>query len=252
MIIGSKIEKHAILSSTNSHSTELLKRQKPAEGTVIQAGFQSGGRGQGSNHWESEADKNLLFSVILYPDMVPAQDQFLLSVFFSLGIADFTAKETDNTCIKWPNDIYVNDDKIAGILIENAISGSNTDHTIAGAGININQKVFSEEIPNPTSLTLLTGKYYDTDKCLGDLLGYLDRRYKQLIKGETDLLRSDYLERLYKRGQKQKFKDNEGIFTGTIEGVNGTGQLKIKADDGSNRVYSFREVEFIKQPLPSR
>ncbi len=186
MIIGSNIIFHNELISTNTCAALLLKQQKPPEGTVIHANFQTAGKGQKGNIWVSEAGKNLLFSIILFPDMIKPEEQFGISMAISLGICDFLNKLIPVCSIKWPNDIYAGDDKIAGILIENSIRGGNIESSIAGIGLNINQVIFPSYLPNPVSLKLITGKEHDPDYCLNELLSSLDKRYKMLISRPSD------------------------------------------------------------------
>ena len=147
MIIGSKLLFFENLPSTNSHAASLLRDNKVSEGAVIYTNYQSAGRGQGGNKWESEENKNLLISIVLFPSMISPADQFLLSMAVSLGICDFLDRYISAISIKWPNDIYVKNDKIAGILIENSIMGDHIENTIAGIGININQEKFMSDAP---------------------------------------------------------------------------------------------------------
>ena len=169
MIIGSKLIFLKNLPSTNTYAASLVKEKEVSEGTIIYTNYQSAGRGQGWNKWESEENKNLLISIILFPSMIKPAEQFLLSMAVSLGICDFLDLYTTTISIKWPNDIYVNNDKIAGILIENSIMGDLIEHTIAGIGININQSKFLSDAPNPVSLTNLTGGQFDLSQCLSQL-----------------------------------------------------------------------------------
>jgi len=140
MIIGSDIIHYDSLSSTNSTAWLMVREKELPEGTVISANFQTAGKGQHGNRWESERGKNLLFSIILYPSSVSPDEQFLISMSISLGICDFLKHFLSDIKIKWPNDIYVNGGKIAGILIENSIIGQTIEYTVAGIGININRK----------------------------------------------------------------------------------------------------------------
>ena len=128
----------------------------------------------------------------------------------------FLTSYTSAISIKWPNDIYVKNDKIAGILIENSIMGDQIENTIAGIGININQTEFASDAPNPVSLASLTGKQYDLNDCLIQLASDLDKRYKFLISGDFDLIRLDYISRLYRYKQWSKFRDVNGLFRGRI------------------------------------
>ena len=245
MIIGSRHLFFKNLPSTNSYAASLIKENKAHEGAVISTNYQSAGRGQGGNKWESEEGKNLLISVILFPSMIAPEDQFLLSMAVSLGICDFLERYTSGISVKWPNDIYVNNDKIAGILIENSIMGESIEHTIAGIGININQTTFCSDAPNPVSLTNLTGKQYDLAVCLDQLISDLDKRYKLLIGEESVDVRHDYLSRLYRHNQWCKYKDINGPFTGCLLNVTTSGRLNVEREDGRVNVYSFKEIDFI-------
>lgn len=245
MIIGSKLFFYENLPSTNSHAGALLKNSEMPEGAVIYTNYQSAGRGQGGNRWESEENKNLLLSIILFPSMIRPEDQFLLSMTVSSGICDFLKHFDLTGSIKWPNDIYVKDDKIAGILIENSTLGQQIEHSIAGIGININQTEFRSDAPNPVSLSLLTGIQYDLKICLEQLTGNLDIRYKQLISADFEVIRSDYLARLYRKDQWHEYRDTGGVFRGRISDVTNEGRLRIEKADGRSGEYSFKEIDFI-------
>jgi BirA family biotin operon repressor/biotin-[acetyl-CoA-carboxylase] ligase len=245
MIIGSRLLFFKDLPSTNSYAATLIKEKEVVEGSIVSANYQSAGRGHGGNKWESEEDMNLLISIVLFPLMILPADQFLLSMALSLGICDFLDRHTPAVSIKWPNDIYVINDKIAGILIENSIMGDKIEHTIAGIGININQTKFPGDVPNPVSLTSLTGKNYDLNDCLSHLSAGLDKRYKSLIAGETELIKRDYISRLYRQNEWSKYQDSKGIFTGRISDVNNSGRLSVERENGIVNEYCFKEIEFI-------
>ncbi|TAL80863.1 MAG: biotin--[acetyl-CoA-carboxylase] ligase, partial [Bacteroidetes bacterium] len=136
MIIGSKLYFFESLPSTNIHAALILKNEKVPEGSIVYTNYQSAGRGQIGNKWESENGKNLLISIILFPSMIIPVNQFFISMTLSLGICDFLKRHIPSCSIKWPNDIYVNNDKIAGILIENSIIDNKIENTIAGIGLN--------------------------------------------------------------------------------------------------------------------
>lgn len=244
MIIGSEMVFCKNAGSTNSYASGLIRTGHVSEGTVVHTNFQSAGRGQKGNRWESEDGKNLLFSVILYPTMVGPADQFIISIFISLGICDFLKTLLPGCRVKWPNDIYYGDDKIAGILIENSITGDEIVNSIAGIGLNINQEEFPEDIPNPVSLKMLTGEEHDTRLCLQKLTASLDRRYKQVISGEWDELRKEYILSLYRLNQWSRFKSADGIFEGRIISVTETGCLQIEKKPGNKMEFAFKEIEF--------
>jgi BirA family biotin operon repressor/biotin-[acetyl-CoA-carboxylase] ligase len=245
MTIGSKLLFFKDLPSTNSQAALLLREQEVPEGAVVHTNFQSAGRGQGGNKWESEENKNLLISIILFPSMINPTDQFLISMAVSLGICDFLDQYTSSISIKWPNDIYVKNDKIAGILIENSIMEDKIEYTIAGIGINLNQTAFLSDAPNPVSLAILTGKQYNLNDCLLQLTSDLDKRYKFLISGDLDLIRLDYISRLYRYKQWSRFRDINGLFKGRILNVSDTGRLRIEREDRTITEYAFKEIEFI-------
>lgn len=244
MIIGSSFLFCKDIESTNSFASGLLQSESVAEGTIIYTNFQPAGRGQKGNRWESEDGKNLLFSIVLFPTMVRPEDQFIISIFISLGISDFLKMFIPNCKIKWPNDIYAGDDKIAGILIENTIISNSIVNSIAGIGLNINQQIFPEELPNPVSLKILTGKEYDRDQCLKQLASCLDTRYKQVISGSWEELRNQYISSLYQLNIWRRFRSEKGIFEGRIVSVTEAGCLKIEEMAGKIREFAFKEIEF--------
>jgi BirA family biotin operon repressor/biotin-[acetyl-CoA-carboxylase] ligase len=244
MIIGSRLIYCKKIESTNTHASGLIQSDSVSEGTIIYSDYQSAGRGQKGNRWVSEEGKNLLFSIVLYPLMVQPVDQFIISIFVSLGICDFLKTVVPDCKIKWPNDIYAGDDKIAGILIENSIISNTIVNSIAGIGLNINQEEFPEEIPNPVSLKLITGKEHDPNFCLKQIAGFLDFRYKQVISGNWDLLRNEYITSLYMLNRWHRFKSGTGLFDGRIVSVTDSGCLRIEEPTGNFREFSFKEIEF--------
>lgn len=245
MIIGSNLFFYKNLSSTNNVAIELLKERELPEGSVIYADFQTSGKGQPGNRWESEEGKNLLLSIILYPSSVSPVEQFLLSMTISLGLCDFIDRHYEGSKIKWPNDIYVKNDKIAGILTENSLMEYTIENSVAGIGFNINQEKFPPEIPNPVSLKLLTGQEYDTDTCLKELLSDLDKRYKQLLYGNRDELRGEYINHLYRFNEYHNYRAEEREFKGKIIDISFSGLLSIEEKNGKIREFSFREIDFV-------
>ena len=245
MIIGSKYIFRQNLSSSNSYAAKLLKTEAVQEGTIIYTNFQAAGRGQTGNSWESEDGKNLLISLILYPFMIKPSDQFIISKIISLGICDYLRQHTANVSIKWPNDIYVNNDKIAGILIEASIIRDEIENIIVGIGLNINQKKFKSDAPNPVSLGLITGEKYNIEECLKSLSAFLDRRYKQLLQEKRSAIDREYLTTLYRYEEWSEYSDTNGSFEGRIISVNASGRLQIEDHRGRIYEYGFKEVEFL-------
>lgn len=245
MIAGTNVRHFEKVSSTNTVAAAMLREQAPAEGTVITASYQESGRGQPGNSWESEPGKNLLMSIILYPVMVSLADQFIISRMVSLAVYDLVSGYSKAAAIKWPNDIYIRDDKIAGILIENSIMGETLGSSIAGIGLNINQDVFRSGAPNPVSLRQVTGRELDLDTVTDDLIAALDRRYAMVINGKAALLESEYHNALYRAGEWHRFSDETGEFEGMIEGVMHDGMLSVRKRNGVSRLYAFREIDYI-------
>jgi len=245
MIIGSKVLFCENIESTNTFTSALLQNEPVAEGTIIHTNFQLAGRGQRGNRWESEEGKNLLFSIVLYPDKVTPWDQFIISMFISLGICDFLEMFIPGCKIKWPNDIYAGDDKIAGILIENSIEGESVLNSVAGIGLNVNQVKFPDDIPNPVSLKMLTGEEHDLDFCLREIAIRLDKRYKQLISGNRKAIRDDYISSLYRLNEWHNYHTIYGTLSGKIISVDNSGSLQIEDEQHKIHKFKFKEMEFI-------
>ena len=245
MIIGSQLLYYDTLSSTNTTALQMISDEEPAEGTVVYAGYQTAGKGCGKNNWESERNKNLTFSIILYPQYILAEEQFILSESLSLGICDFISRYLPSCSIKWPNDIYTEDKKIAGILIENSLLGSSLKSSVAGIGLNINQTVFPDSIPDPVSMKLLTGKDFDLNIILQELLSDLDKRYKQLLYGDREIIKQEYTSSLYRYEEWHNYKSSDRIFKGRITGISDQGHLIMEDQKGDIIKYSFKEIAYL-------
>ena len=232
------------LTSTNTYAQTLLRTEDVPEGTVIRAAYQTSGRGQMGNTWESDHGKNLLFSVILMPGRIEPSSQFLISMSVSLAVTDFLGKYVNDCKIKWPNDIYIRSDKIAGILIENSLMNDIIATSVAGIGINLNQKYFPANAPNATSLSIVTGNEYNTDECYKELISDLDRHYSNLRQENAEKIRKDYLSRCYKLDEWNIFTDLNGKFEGRIIDIRTDGPAVIEDKKGKRREYYFKEVEF--------
>ena len=245
MIIGSNLLFFQNLPSTNAHTFDLLKKSKLPEGTILYTNYQSAGKGYSGNKWESEDGKNLLISIILYPSFIKPEDHFLISMVISLGVCDFLMRFIPECSIKWPNDIWVNNDKIAGLLLESSLTGNQIEFTVAGIGLNINQQRFLSNAPNPVSLNQLTGVNYDLPSSLEILASDLDKRYKQLIGGNYGQIKKEYISKLYRLNRWHEFRDKNGLYRGRVLTVGDYGRLIIEKQNGKISEYSFKETEFI-------
>lgn len=215
------------------------------EGTILWADFQSSGRGQRGNSWESEKSKNLTFSIIFHPSSIKANQQFLISQVVALGVAKFLSKYTDNISIKWPNDIYWKEKKICGILIENQLGDNTIIHSIAGIGININQTNFVSDAPNPVSLKLITRNDYSLATLIEEVQLSILSYYKKLQDGEIDFIRNDYKNNLFRKEGFYPYNDGMTNFYAEIQDILDSGILILKDKNGLERSFAFKEVKYI-------
>jgi len=243
-MIGSIVHRIHETDSTNNYAANQLLTKRLPEGVVFIADSQIVGRGQASSSWESEPNKNLTFSILLYPDFLAISRQFELSKAISLGVADFLNDQTQRVSIKWPNDIYLENRKVAGILIENSIRINKISSSIIGIGLNINQQMFLSDAPNPVSLSQMTGKTYNLNESLSDLCLKINIRYSQLFNGEFNRIDQDYTQMLFRRGTWSLYSDENGDFEGKILGVDSIGRLRIETKSGKINNYQFKEVSF--------
>ncbi len=233
------------LSSTNEKLNELLKESDLPEFSVVLTPNQTAGKGQTGNSWESEKGKNITISILLKPLFLEPQNQFYISKIISLAIVDTLDESGIRTTIKWPNDIYVDDKKIAGILIENSIMGESVSTSIAGIGLNLNQERFISDAKNPVSVHNITNETKSIDDTLNSLLHNLLKWYTALIDDELEKIDSEYLGRLYRKEGLHRFKDARSVFSAKISGVETSGILVLTNPAGEKRKYAFKEVEFL-------
>ena len=223
---------------------------RPSAPIAVVAEYQTAGRGCGTNTWESERGKNLTFSLLLHPTEaliggdatkpLPAARQFAISERISIALCETLEHYIYNKVeIKWPNDIYVEGKKIAGILIENRLQGDRIKDSIIGIGLNVNQQVFHSDAPNPVSLRQLLGHDVDREALLHEYL-----RLVQAVP-TTGTMRINYWNRLYQRLVQSWYSDQNGRFQATITGVEPDGRLVMTDSDGRERRYAFKEVTFI-------
>jgi BirA family biotin operon repressor/biotin-[acetyl-CoA-carboxylase] ligase len=231
--------------STNLLLNSWCNEKTVAQFTTVIAGFQTAGRGQRGNKWESDEGMNLLFSTVLYPIFLAVRQQFLLSQIISLAVKEVLDSFSEGFSIKWPNDIYHCDKKIAGILIENDLSGNTISRTIVGTGLNINQEAFHSDAPNPISLRQITGTVHDRKDILQAVMLRLMEYYNQLSNGETEEISSRYLASLYRSRGMHTYTDASGEFQAEIFTVSPEGYLWLKDDKGALRKYAFKEVQYI-------
>jgi BirA family biotin operon repressor/biotin-[acetyl-CoA-carboxylase] ligase len=234
------------LASTNDFAKELLSQKTTnADITIIVAQDQTKGRGQSGSYWESEKGKNLTLSIIIKPVSIRPDQQFYVSMAVSLAIKACLNHFIENVFIKWPNDIYCKHKKICGILIENSLCDDRIESSIVGIGLNVNQTVFSDWIPNPTSLNREKGEEFDIADVQKQLLASFEHYYEKLINGAFEAIHYEYLCSLYLKDSNSMFKDNDGDFSGHIVSVTDQGMIEIVKEHTETRKYAFKEVQYL-------
>ena len=226
------------LDETDSTNRWLREAGLKEQAVCVWTDYQTAGRGCGTNQWESERGKNLTFSMLIHPDGMPATRQFHLSMAISLAICEVLGQHIGDLSIKWPNDIYWRNGKIAGILIEHTLQGSHIKDSIIGVGLNVNQRSFHSDAPNPVSLWQISEHETDREPLLQDILHAFNQYVKQDI-------RESYLAMLYRRQGYHPYCDKNGAFMAELVTVEPDGHLLLRDDDGRDRRYAFKEVSFI-------
>ena len=246
--INIPIEKIRETSSTNDHLAQLCKESKAQEFYTVFADRQTNGKGQRGNTWESEPGKNLLFSMVVYPTALEAKNQFYLSMLTAISVVDALGKYTGGFSIKWPNDIYWKDRKIAGILIENELQGKYIEQSIIGIGLNVNQEVFVSDAPNPVSLKQIIGTDINREELFYKILHGMVASYRLLEENFGKMsatLRILYQRILFRNNGYFPYRDAEGTFLAQFEHIASDGHLYLQDDQGKIRRYAFKEVEYL-------
>lgn len=236
---------HKRLNSTNLYVNQLLLKQPVREPFWVRADDQFEGRGQGEHTWSSMPGLNLTGTLAIFPEQFEAAHQFAISQVFALAAAGFLELYVDHVRIKWPNDLYAGNEKLGGILIETGILGKYIDHAILGIGININQQVFPAELPNPVSLSMLTGCKYDLIQLENLFLESFINHYQLIESGRFEEINNRYLSKLYRFNEYAHFKCGEEVFKARITAVSEYGHLILQSDDGSTQSYAYQEVEYV-------
>ncbi len=241
MQIHFKITQFESVDSTSNYVATAFAQGKISHGSVILADKQTSGRGQREATWQSEGGLNLLFSFLVIPDNMSAFEGQSLMHCTTLALVELLKSFGIKAQIKWPNDVYVGNKKMAGILIENQLSGSRISRSIIGVGLNINQADFGEL--NATSLFLETGKYADLKEALLRFLYQFNEHWLLLCANHASQLKSKYCSKLLGLNQTITFEDANGEFSGVISGVDDSGRLQVETAQGQN-VYDLKEIQF--------
>lgn len=245
------------IRQTNSTSTLLREQYTDSLPNLytIRTDYQLAGRGQAGNGWESEDSKNLLFSTLLRCEVSPAE-QFRLTMWVSVAMVEMLLKylPAEGLTIKWPNDIYYGDKKLAGILVENTLVGSKIAYSIVGIGLNVNQLEFLSPAPNPISMQQISGKEYDVENLLEEYLAVL-KRWQNVPLPD---LQAAYMSYLYRRRGMYPYVEREvslvptaiaqsaeGAFRAEIQGITSQGELVLQTEKGETRTYHFKQIRFV-------
>ncbi len=236
------------IDSTNTKALELIQKGQARTPTVIIADKQLAGRGHALNTWESEEGKNLTMSIIVRPHFIKPQEQFLLTQIISLSLIKLVSNfvKSHPIHIKWPNDIYIGDSKVAGILIQNTIKGALLDYSVLGIGLNINQEEFVSDAPNPVSLIHYCDNVLDIAALRTQLLNTFGYYYEAAQSASMRQRFNDmYMQGLYRYQELAGYKAGEEVFKASILGVDAYGQLILIDENRHHRQFGFKEVEFV-------
>ncbi len=232
--------------STNSELRRLMNHEQIENLFMLTAGFQTAGRGQVGNKWESNRDENLLMSIIMRPKQLDVRQQYLLSMAISSAVARAVRHIVDNVRMKWPNDVYVDNKKLGGILIENTLRGTLIADSIMGLGLNVNQTLFVSDAPNPISLQMLTNKSHSIQSLAQSIQQEMAIALNLVDNEQFDTIHDEYISLLYRAdGNMYLYADANGTFEARIVGVEPDGHLILADKHNKIRRYAFKEVEFI-------
>lgn len=234
------------IDSTNRYLKN-YREEGDEEMIVAVADYQAAGKGQGTHTWESEKGKNLLFSIKVYPHWIPVRRQFVLSMAGALAVKDALDSYVENITLKWPNDVYWNDKKISGTLIENTIDSKGIKSCVFGIGLNVNQLVFHSDAPNPVSLAQILGHEVDRDEVLKKILDGFEKYYELLRRADYMDVSGIYHLSLYRRKGFHPYRDADGEFEGALVEVEDDGHLILHDRQGKIRSYAFGEISIVRE-----
>jgi BirA family biotin operon repressor/biotin-[acetyl-CoA-carboxylase] ligase len=244
-----------------TYSTSTLLREQYSDALphfyTIRTDYQTAGRGQAGNSWESEAGKNLLFSTLLRYEGIHAAQQWRLSMLVAVALWESLAKylPQDRLTIKWPNDIYYGDEKLVGILIENSLSGQYVGHSIVGIGVNVNQTKWLSNAPNPISMKEITGEEYDVEALMNEWINSM----KSWECRTTEDIKKAYMQHLYRRDGWHMYverevsveptqiarRDIKGAFLAQLIGITEQGELMLRKENNEEKIYHFKQIRFV-------
>lgn len=212
---------------------------------LLTTDFQTAGRGQHGNRWESARGENLLLGLAVRPTFLPPHEQFFLSEVTALSAQKALSNVLAGVTLKWPNDLYYGDSKLGGMLLEHQLQGATIVRTIIGIGINVNQTAFFSDAPNPVSLKQILGTRLSRTNLLNHFFAHFQMQYERLEKGDSAGIHADYLSVLFRREGYHVYNDGQGDFEACIQNVAPDGTLTLRDRTGQERHYQFKEVRFV-------
>lgn len=244
-----------------THSTSTLLREQYSDTLphlyTIRTDYQTAGRGQAGNSWESEKEKNLLFSTLLRYEGILATKQWRLSMLVAVALWETLAKylPQEQLRIKWPNDIYFGDKKLVGILIENSLVGQYVGYSIAGIGVNVNQTEWQSDAPNPISMKQITSKNYDVEEVMKEWISSM----KSWEMRTTEAIKAMYMQHIYRGKGWHNYVEREvsvqptsiakkgtfGAFRAELVGISEQGELILRKENNKEKTYHFKQIRFV-------
>ncbi|MDZ4204851.1 MAG: biotin--[acetyl-CoA-carboxylase] ligase [Bacteroidales bacterium] len=236
------------VSSTNDYALKLIRSGQPVPDTIINTVEQSAGRGLDKSQWESQPGMNLTISILIQPGKLNPSKQFLLNQITSLAVRDLLNSKIQHqkVSVKWPNDVYIDDKKAAGILINNIISDDRILWSVIGIGVNINQEKFLSDSLNPISLKMLTGKEYDLSVCLEELENSFSKWYHHLKSLQEKIIHNHYIHSLYRYGHYASYLYQGKNIIARITGLGDYGCLELEKNDGVKISCDLKELVFLQ------
>jgi len=229
-----KIIRKETLGSTNAYAEQMIANGIADNPFCVVANRQTSGKGRGNNQWNSQAEKNLTFSIVCFPEFLSAEKQFYLNKAVALSVYEFISEllPGKNVAIKWPNDIYIGNKKVAGTLFQTTVQAAIMKNVIIGIGININQEKFPENLPNPTSVFLESSTNTELIPALNQYLDIFEKYYGWLEEKRFEDINNHYINKLYLFGQHSLFEFDKKPIRAVICGVDEYGWLQLLTDDG--------------------
>jgi len=246
----------AKVNSTNSYLLSLPNRNALEDYFTVYTYNQTAGRGQQGNTWDSQPGKNLLFSILVHPLEVPVERQFMLTQWVAVSLTQVLQPYASDVCIKWPNDIYVGDCKLGGVLIENELSQKTIANTVIGIGINVNQSTFRPDLLNPISLRKIVGQNVSKKALLDAFLQQLKQNRPLLSDGAQ--LKSKYMAHLYRKTGFHKYvevlpsvaplnisRDDTNAFLARTVDIDAFGRILLEDTSHRQKQYHFKEIKIV-------